>query len=86
MVVAFTITQINYLVVSRFCDMVLALSYVYWPAVYICGIKLYWLHYLSCFRHSDKTGYGFPKIIHHILVLVGAHQAELFSSKTLRYI
>ena len=82
MVVAFTITRINYLVVSLFCDMVLPLSYVYWPAIYICGIKLFGLRYLSCFRHSDKSGYGFPKIIHHIVV--GAHQAELFSNKTLR--
>ena len=84
MVVAFTITRMNYLVISLFCDMVLPLSYVYWPAVYICGIKLFWLRYLSCFRHSDKSGYGSPKIIHHILV--GAHQAELFSNKTLRNI
>ena len=48
MVVSFTITRINYLVVSLFCDMVLPLSYVYWPAIYICGIKLFGLR-LSCF-------------------------------------
>ena len=47
--------------------MVVPLSYVGWLAVYICDIKLFWLRYLSCFRHSDKSGYGFPKIIHHIL-------------------
>ena len=75
MVVAFTITRINYLVASLFCDMVLLLSYVYWPAIYICGIKWFWLRYLPCFRHSDESGYGFPEIIHHIVV--GAHQAEL---------
>ena len=46
--------------------MVLPLSSVYWPAVYICSIKLFWLRDLSCFRHSDKSDYGFPKIIHHI--------------------
>ena len=39
MVIAFTITRINYLVVSLFGDMVLPLSYLYWPAIYICGIK-----------------------------------------------
>ena len=27
-------------------------------SIYICGIKfLIWLRYLSCFRHSDKSGY-----------------------------
>ena len=84
MVVAFTITQINYLVVSLSCNVVLPLSYVCWPAVYICGIKLFWLHYLSCLRHSDESGYGFHKLIYHILV--GAYQAKLFSNKTLRNI
>ena len=84
MVIDLTITQINYLVLCLFCDMVLPLSYVYWPTVYICGFKLFWLRYLPCFRHSDKSGYGFPKIIHHILVC--AHQVELFSNKTLRNI
>ena len=76
MVVAFTITRINYLVVSLFCNMVLPLSYAYLPAVYICGIELFGLRYLSCFRHSDKSGCGFLKIIHHSLL--GAHHAELF--------
>ena len=47
--------------------------------IYICDIKFFWLHYLSCFQHSDKSGNGFPKIIHHISV--GAHQAELFLNK-----
>ena len=81
MVVAFTITRINYLVVSLFCDMVLPLSYVYWPAIYICGIKLFWLGYSSCFRHSDKSGYDFPKIIHHILVGVHQLRLEVFKKK-----
>ena len=84
MMVAFTITRIKYLVASLFCDMVLSLSSVYWPAIYICGIKLFWLSYLPCFRHSDKSGYDFPEIMHH--TLVGARQAELFSNKTLRNI
>ena len=79
--VAFTITRINYLVVNIFCNMVQLLSHVYLLAVYICDIKLFWLRYLSCFRHSDKSGNGFLKIIHH--TLVGAHHAELFSNKTL---
>ena len=83
MVVAFTITRINYLVASLFCDMVLPLSYVYWPAIIICGtgIKLFWLRYLSCFRHSDKSGYGFPEIIHYLSV--GAHQVKIFPNKCL---
>ena len=46
MVVAFAITEINYVVVSLFFDMVLILSYVYWPAINICGIKLFWPCYL----------------------------------------
>ena len=73
MVVTFTITEINYLVVSSFWDVVLPLSNLYFWYLVL------WLRYLSCFRQSDKSGYGFPKIIHHISV--GAHQAELFSKK-----
>ena len=51
MAVAFTITEINYLVVSLFCDVALPLSYLYWPVTYIfiCGIKLPWLR---CFLVS----------------------------------
>ena len=45
----------------------------------IIFVAFFWLRYLSCFRHNDKSGYGFPKFIHHILV--GAHQAKLFSNK-----
>ena len=52
--------------------------------IYICGIKFFWLRYLSCFQHSKKCGYGFAKIIHHIFV--GAHQAKLFSNKYFLYI
>ena len=71
MVVAFTIAEINYLVVSLFWDVELPLSYLYlWYLVLR-------LRYSSCFRHSGKCGYGFPKINHHISV--GAHQTELFS-------
>ena len=53
MVIAFTIKEINYLMVSLFCQLVLPLSYLYlWykvPNLAMC----YW----SCFRHSDKSGY-----------------------------
>ena len=74
MVVAFTVIQINYLVVCLF-----SMCCCLFP-IYICGIKfLLWQRCLFCFRHSDKSGFGFPKIIHHILV--GAHQAEIFSKK-----
>ena len=53
--------------------------------IYTSGIRfLIWLWYLSGFRHSDKNGYGFHKIIHHISV--GAHQTELFSNKYFLYI
>ena len=48
---------------------------------YICDVKIVWLSCLSCFRHSDKNDYGFPKIIHHILV--GAHQICYFQTKVL---
>ena len=37
------------------------------------------LRYLPFFRHSDKPGYAIPKFTHHILV--GTHQAKLFSYK-----
>ena len=45
------ITEINYLVVSLFCDVVLPLSYLCGQAndIYICGIKFFWLRYPSCF-------------------------------------
>ena len=50
MVLAFTIKEKSYLMVSLFCYVMLPL--------YICGIKfLIWLHYWSCFRHSNKNGY-----------------------------
>ena len=61
MVVAFTIIDINYLMVSLFCQLVLPLSHLYFGIpiyIYICGIKfLIWLRYRSCFRQSDKSGY-----------------------------
>ena len=45
MVVAFTITEINYLLVNLFFDVVLPLFYLYWPAIYIyiyiCGITFF---------------------------------------------
>ena len=47
--------------------------------IYICGIKFFGCAVGLFFGRGDKSGYGFPKIIHHILV--GASQAELFSNK-----
>ena len=75
MVVAYTITEINYLPVSLFWDVVLPLSYLYlWYLVL-------WLRYLSCFRHSDKSGYGFPKIIY--LILVASIRSSYFQTNVL---
>ena len=49
MVVAFTITEMNYLMVSQFFDVVVPLSYLYWPAnsvyIFICDNKFFWLRY-----------------------------------------
>ena len=59
MVVAFTITEINYVVVSLFFDMVLILSYVYWPAINICGIELFWPCVLSSI--ATKAAMASPK-------------------------
>ena len=60
MVVAFTTIEINYLVVSLFCDVMLLLSYLYWPAIhiYIHGIKLFWLRVSGI---AGKAGMAFPK-------------------------
>ena len=65
MIVAFTIAEINYSVVSLFCDLLWPLSYSY------LRYQVLWMRYLPCFRNSDKSGCGFSKVIHHILV--GAH-------------
>ena len=46
--------------------------------IYISGIN-FWLRYLPSFLRSDKSGYGLPKVIRHILV--GAHQAKFVSNK-----
>ena len=35
--------------------------------------------FLPCFQHSGKSGYGFSKVIHDILV--GAHHTKLFLNK-----
>ena len=67
MVVAFTITEIKYVVVSLFFDMVLIPFCVYWLAIVICGIKLFWLCYLSSI--APKAAIPSPKsftIFHHI--------------------
>ena len=45
MVVAFTVTRINYLVVSLFGNMMLSFSYVYLPAVYNCGIFFFFFFF-----------------------------------------
>ena len=74
MMVAFTNTEIDYLVVNLFFDVLLPLSY------YIYGVKFFRLRYWSYFRHSDKSDHGFPKIIYHILE--GVHHAVLFSKKS----
>ena len=51
---AFTIAETSYLLVSLFSDVVLPFP------IYICGIKfLIWFRFWSCFRHSDKNGYCF---------------------------
>ena len=78
MVIAFTIKENNYLMVKQFFDLVLTFL------IHVCGIKFSWLRHFSCFLHSDKRGYGFPKNIHRSLA--GAHQAELFSNKCFLYI
>ena len=73
MVVAFKITEINYSMVSIFCNVVRPLLYLY--------LRYYvlWLRHLPCFRHSDKSSYGFPEFIHNLLV--GVHLAEMFLKK-----
>ena len=54
-VAVFTITETVYLMLSLFYDLVLTLSYLY------LWYQVLWLCYLPCFRHSDKTGYGYDK-------------------------
>ena len=73
MEVVFRITEINYLNVSLICDFVRPLFYLYLRCLVLR------LRYLPCFWHSDKSNYGFPKLIHH--VQVGAHHTNLFSNK-----
>ena len=71
--VAFTITEINALLVSLFFDLVRPLSCLYlWYLVL-------WLRYLPCFRYIGNSENGIPKVIYHILV--GAHQANIFVNK-----
>ena len=60
--VALTITEINYVVVSLFLNLA-------WPLLYLYSwYEVLWLRHLSSFRESDKCGHVFPKIIHHIRV------------------
>ena len=73
MVSAFAFTEINYLLVSLLCDLARPLSRSYLR----CLVP--WLRYLPCFWHSDKSGYGFPKVFHHILV--GANYINYFHTK-----
>ena len=55
MVVVFTITEINYLVVSLFFDLVRVILYLY------LWYKVLWLRYLPCFWHSNKIDYAFAQ-------------------------
>ena len=71
MVAAFTITEINYLVVSLLWDLVRPLSYIY--------LQCYFFDCLLCFRHSDKSGYAFSNVFHRIAV--GAQHKKLFSTE-----
>ena len=74
MVVVFKIKEINYLTVSLFCDLVRPLSFsCLWYEDFGC--------YLPCLWHSDKSSYGFPKVIYDFQV--GGHQAQLFSTNIL---
>ena len=70
MVDAFTITEMYYLITSLFCDLVPFLSYL------SVWYYIHWLRRLPCFRHSDKSGYGFPNVLYHNLE--ETHQANYF--------
>ena len=81
--VVFIITEINYLVVSLFCDLVRAILYLYlWYQVHIA--LFIWvisrLRYSPCFWHSDKIGYAFTQS--HSSHSRRSHHNELFSNKT----
>ena len=63
MLVVSTITEINYVVVGQFYDLVWLFSYFF-----------LWLHYLLCFRHIEKSVCAFSRLIHYILE--GSYQAK----------
>ena len=56
MVVVYTITEINYFVVSLFCHMMWPISCLH------LWYEVLWQHYLPCFLHSDPSCYDFPKM------------------------
>ena len=73
MVVAFAMSEINYVVEAYFAS---------WFGLIFCiylWCYVHWLRYLPCFRHGDKSGYAFAKVIHDILI--GVHQSKLFLNK-----
>ena len=73
--VVFTIKELSYLVVTLFCDLLRPRLCLYLSYLLLC------LRYLPCFRHNNKNGYAFTR--HHLLHLVEAHQAKIFSNKIL---
>ena len=73
MVVVFTITEVNYLMVSH----ILRFGTV--PFLFVVVVFSSLAALFALFPHSDKTGYGFLKFIYHNLV--GAHHTKLFSNK-----
>ena len=76
MVVVFTITEINYLLVSLFFDLVPTILYLY---MCICSIKFFDCAICLVSGLATKSAMPSLKVIHHILE--GAHQAELFSNQ-----
>ena len=73
MVCIFTITQINYLMISYSTilrDPV---------CIYICGIKFFDCAICLVFGTATKTALSLPKYIPHIVV--SAHHTNLFSNK-----
>ena len=70
MVVALTITETNYPVVSLFCDVVLPIP------IYKCDIKFF--GYAICLVSGIATIAAMPSRKSFTLILAEAHQAELF--------
>ena len=70
MAVAFTLTEINYLVVILF-----AIWYGPFPINTLWYIVL-WPRYLPCFRHSNKSSYSLPKFILFLFAIFILHSRE----------